>query len=80
MKSKDIQALHQQSLDQLKTKLNELTDQLAKIRLEKSAGRLENTSSVKNLADDVARIKTVISVKQLQEINQVAAPTEKTEK
>lgn len=72
MKRNDIKALHDKTVDELNKLLNELTDQLAKIRLEKSAGKLENTTSVKNLSDDVARVKTVLTIKQASSEKTVA--------
>ncbi len=63
MKRNDIKALHDKTVGELNKMLAEMLDNLAKIRLEKGAGRLENTSSVKMLADDVARVKTVLTIK-----------------
>lgn len=65
MKRNDIKALHEKSLEELNKLNQELLAKLAKMRLEKSARRLENTSSVKILADDIARVKTIITQKQL---------------
>ena len=80
MKRNDIKALHDKNLAELNKILEEMLERLAKIRLEKSAGRLENTSSVKNLADDIARVKTIITQKQkLKALEAKAKKTEKTE-
>jgi ribosomal protein L29 len=65
MKRKDITALHDKTEKELNKMQQELQLQLAKSRMEKKAGKLENISLVKTLADDVARIKTVIREKQL---------------
>mgnify|MGYP003329963995 CR=1 FL=1 len=64
MKSKDLKALHQQSLAELQKKLTILQQELGQARVKKQAGKLENTSSVKLLADDVARVKTIMKLKK----------------
>jgi ribosomal protein L29 len=63
MKTNDIKALHSKSVQELEVQLNELLIELAQKRLQKSAGKLKNTH-VSLLADDVARIKTIISAKK----------------
>jgi ribosomal protein L29 len=63
MKRNDIKALAEKSTAELEKMLVDLKLQLAKARLEKSAGKLANTSLTKTLADDVARIKTKIGEK-----------------
>ena len=63
MKRNDITALHDKTVNELNKMLSTMLDKLAKIRLEKGAKNLENTSSVKMLADDVARVKTVLTIK-----------------
>jgi len=67
MKLKDIKALHDQTIDQLLKQLAELQRQLAQARIKKQANKLENVASVKLLADDVARIKTILQEKNSQE-------------
>lgn len=64
MKRNDIKALHQKTVAELEKMLNEMTLSLAAKRLMKKAGRLENTSEVKTLSDDIARIKTIITEKK----------------
>ncbi|MFH2118404.1 MAG: 50S ribosomal protein L29 [Candidatus Paceibacterota bacterium] len=65
MKTKDIKALHEQTIAQLQKQLIGLQQQLAQNRIKKHAGKLENTSLVKLGADDIARIKTIIKEKQM---------------
>ncbi len=62
MRTNDIKALHDKSVEELKVQLDELSVELAKARLQKRAGKLKNTH-ISLLADDVARIKTVIGNK-----------------
>ncbi len=67
MKSNDIKALQTKTIEELKVQLDDLSLQLATARLQKKAGKLKNVSSVHTIADDVARVKTVITNKQLAE-------------
>ena len=64
MKTKDIKALHQLEMKELLKKQSELQLELAQARLKKKAGKLDNTSSVRVLADDLARVKTIINTKK----------------
>lgn len=85
MKRNDIKALHDKTVGELNKMLAEMLDNLAKIRLEKGAGRLENTSSVKMLADDVARVKTILTIKtasavKIEAENNVSANKKSEEK
>lgn len=64
MKSNDIKALHDKTIEELNAQLKDLQMLLAKSRLEKAAGKLKNTH-VAMIADDVARIKTVLRNKEL---------------
>lgn len=63
MRSNDIKALHGKTIQELNLQLEELLIKLAKSRLEKTAGKLKNTH-IAMLADDVARVKTVIRSKK----------------
>jgi ribosomal protein L29 len=65
MKRNDIKQLQQLSVEELNKKLNELSMSLAKSRLEKKAGRLANPRLVSTLADDLARVKTFLTQKQV---------------
>ena len=62
MKRNDIKQLHTKTLEELQAQQTELEQTLAKSRLEKRAGTLENTR-LSLLADDLARVKTLISVR-----------------
>lgn len=67
MKRNDIKALHDKSVNELKTQLETMLIDLAKARLEKKAMKLANVSLVARLSDDVARVKTIIHEKELME-------------
>ena len=63
MKKNDITALHTKTIKELEAQLGVLWIELAQARLKKAAGKLKNTH-LSMLCDDVARIKTVLSMKQ----------------
>jgi large subunit ribosomal protein L29 len=50
--------------DELGTKERELTDQLFRMRIQKSMGQLENPEQVRTVRRDLARIKTVLRQKR----------------
>ncbi|MFZ5438111.1 MAG: 50S ribosomal protein L29 [Patescibacteria group bacterium] len=65
MKRKDITELRAKTAKELNKMLADLQMKLAVARMEKKAGKLENTSLVTTLADDVARIKTTLRAMEL---------------
>lgn len=65
MKSNDIKALHDKDQAELKTDLAVLIKDLAGMRLLAKAGKLDSPAKLKNLRKDIARIKTVLSEKEL---------------
>ncbi len=64
MRRNDIKALHEKSITELQAQVVELIKQFAGARLEKKAGRRKNTH-IALLADDIARVKTVLKKKEL---------------
>jgi large subunit ribosomal protein L29 len=66
MKRNDIKALHQKSVAELDKSLLELSHDLANMRLQKKVGKLSSGSKLKNLSDDIARIKTILSEKKFE--------------
>lgn len=65
MKKNDIKALHQKDQKELSKMLKEMSLMLAQARLQKKAGKLQNVSKIAMLADDIARVKTVLKMKEL---------------
>ena len=51
--------------DELKTKEKELSEQLFRLRVQKSIGQLENAIKLREIRRDIARIKTVLREKQV---------------
>lgn len=66
MKRNDIKALHQKTEAQLDKDLIEMNHNLANMRLQKKVGKLSSSAKLKNLSDDIARIKTILTEKKLQ--------------
>ena len=65
MKQNDIRALQEKTTVELQAQALELSKELARARLELKAGRRQNTH-IAMIADDVARVKTVIRKKELE--------------
>jgi ribosomal protein L29 len=63
MKRTAITNLHQKTVAELETELNQTLKTLTHARLEKAAGRLKDVASVERLADDVARVRTILKEK-----------------
>lgn len=55
-----IRELKELSAEELRTRETELTDQLFKLRFQKSLGQLESPMKIKSLKIEIARIKTII--------------------
>lgn len=72
MKKQDKQTLPAKTTAELIKMQTELQSQLTKAHLEKKAGKLSNTSLVKTLADDLARVKTALRWQELVTQNQPA--------
>ena len=51
------------TLDELKLKESELKQELFNLTFQNSVGQLKNTSSIKTVRKDIARIKTIIHEK-----------------
>lgn len=77
MKKNDIKALHDKTINELRADLEKLTFELAKARLEKGAGRLADVAKVGRLADDIARTKTIIGEKVLNEVKKTIEKEDK---
>ncbi|MDH4257987.1 MAG: 50S ribosomal protein L29 [Candidatus Aminicenantes bacterium] len=60
MKISDLRDL---SEEELKSKEEEVKDQLFKLKFQHALGQLENALKLKNLKRDIARIKTILKEK-----------------
>ena len=57
MKAKDVKA---KTTDELNAELEQLTKEVFNLRFQKAGGQLENTSRVRQVRRDIARIKTIL--------------------
>jgi large subunit ribosomal protein L29 len=57
MKIREIREL---PADELKQKVADLQDQVARLRFQKAMGQLDNPMKIRNIRRDIARIKTVL--------------------
>ena len=61
MKAAELRAL---GAEELSAKARDLTDQLFRLRIQKSMGQLEAAGKMKSLRRDVARLKTALREKE----------------
>ena len=52
-------------LDELRAKERELSEQLFRLRVQKSIGQLDNAIKLRETRRDIARVKTVLKEKQV---------------
>lgn len=66
MKTKDyVQELNGLTTEQLRSREQELKDQLFNLRFQLATGQLENTASLKAVRKNIARVKTVLRQQEL---------------
>lgn len=56
--------LREQSDEELKRQLQELEEQLFKLRFQKSTGQIENPVKIREVRRDTARVRTVLNEKR----------------
>ncbi|MFK3587489.1 MULTISPECIES: 50S ribosomal protein L29 [Lactobacillus] len=64
MKTKEIRAL---SADELLAKEKQYKEELFNLRFQQATGQLENTARLSQVRKNIARIKTVLSEKELEQ-------------
>ena len=62
MKTKELHVL---TVDELNTKLKELTEELFNLRFRHAIGQLENPASLNTVKKDIAKIKTILREREL---------------
>jgi ribosomal protein L29 len=65
MKRQDLTKFHQLSVSEIKTEITKLENQLVDISMKKSLAQLKNVRQPKNLRHDIARLKSIIRIKEL---------------
>lgn len=63
MKAKELKGL---SANELNVKLNDLKNELFNLRFQLATGQLENSSRIKLVKRDIARVKTVMRETEIQ--------------
>ena len=77
MKHATLIKYHEQSISELKAEVNKLTSGLIDVKMKQQLGQSKNVRAYKNLRHDIARLKSIISIKEL--IEAVATIVSKTE-
>jgi large subunit ribosomal protein L29 len=57
--------VREMGLEELRTKVLELQEQLFRLRVQKSIGQLDNAIKLRETRRDIARVKTVLREKQV---------------
>tara|TARA_B100000405_G_scaffold102082_1_gene71125 strand:+ start:271 stop:486 length:216 start_codon:yes stop_codon:yes gene_type:complete len=61
--------LRMKTVDELESELETLTKETFNLRFQKASGQLENTSRVRVVRRDIARIKTILELKGVDVIS-----------
>ena len=64
MKAKELRDL---TSEELMSKLNDFKSELFSLRFQLATGQLENTARIKMVKKDIARVKTVLAERKLNE-------------
>ena len=64
MKPKELEALREMSVEDLGKDLQNKKAELFNLRFQLATGQLENTASIGALRRDIARVKTIIRLRQ----------------
>lgn len=62
--SLNLTELKNKSLDELKLELSSAKKELFELRLKNSTNQLENTSQIRQVRKNIARIETIITIKK----------------
>ena len=67
MKARELKELRTSNSQDLKVKLNDLKAELFNLRFQLATGQLENTARIKMVKIDIARVKTILAERKLNE-------------
>jgi len=70
MKAEEIRGFTDQQIDEL---INDLREEWRQLRFDDAVGRLSNTSRIRNIKRDIARLKTIQTERRINE--EIAALT-----
>lgn len=63
MNARELEALREKSVDELRHKETELREQLFRLRLQKAIGQLDDAVKLRRTRRDIARVLTVLGKK-----------------
>ena len=64
MKSKEFAEMKQKTIAELNTDLNKKKSELFNLRFQLATGQLQNTAAISACKRDIARVKTILSLRQ----------------
>ena len=64
MKSKEFAEMKQKTIAELDTDLNKKKSELFNLRFQLATGQLQNTAAISACKRDIARVKTILSLRQ----------------
>lgn len=67
MKRDKIKDLHIKTIEELKKLAKKTDEELTRFRIDKGAGKLKDAQQVNKTRHDLARIKTILKAKELNE-------------
>ena len=67
MKARELKELRANNPQDLVAKLGELKAELFNLRFQLATGQLENTARIKMVKKDIARVKTILAERKLNE-------------
>jgi ribosomal protein L29 len=68
MKRQDLDKYHNQTATELQARVTELRQELQQVALEQRLGKHKNVHQAKSLRTDIARLKTIIHAKSINQI------------
>ncbi len=64
MKSKEFAEMKQKTIAELDTELNKKKSELFNLRFQLATGQLQHTAAISACKRDIARVKTILSLRQ----------------
>ncbi len=68
MKAKEMETMRENDISTLKSKVDELKQELFNLRFQLATGQLENPMRIKEVKKSIAQIKTIIREKEIKSI------------
>ncbi len=67
MKKKELKELRTKTVEELRKLIKKTQEELVGLKIEKKAGKLKDVHQPKKKSDDLARLKTILKEKELNE-------------